>query len=205
MSKSTKKKRIIKQDNSDSQLQSMTIDKASQFLKEVKKIPKAIKDHIEGKLFAFDSSKLKKGKEKNLKTDAIFVDGGKGQLSAAQEVLDKLKIETPLFAIAKREEEVFTNRNNKTELINLNKKSEGFFLLQRLRDESHRFAISYNRNLRQKALVHSALDDVPGIGPATKKKLLRAFGSSSEIRSASDEDLLKLVSERVLKKIREYL
>ena len=172
-------------------------------IKKVKKRPKALKN-IKGELFSLPKSKKKK-KEDYFKPDAIFVDGGKGQLSSAKKVLDKLGINIPLFSIAKKEEEIFTYQGNEIKKIDLNKNSEELFLVQRLRDESHRFAISYNKNLRDKSLVRSAFDDIKGIGPATKKRLIRAFGSASGVRQASDQELLNFVNEKILKKIRENL
>jgi len=171
-------------------------------LKSLKKVPRFIQ-RKDGEV-VFKLEKVQEDKKK-FAPDLIFVDGGKGQLSSAKKVLDKLNIKIPLFSIAKKEEEIFTYKEEEIKRLELEKDSESLFLVQRLRDESHRFAISYNRNLREKAVTKSVFDDIPGIGPATKKKLIRSFGSASGVREASDDELRKFVSERTLKKIREHL
>jgi excinuclease ABC subunit C len=132
--------------------------------------------------------------------ELIMVDGGKGQLNIAQAVLWELGIETPdLISIAKsrlkptqeseekhRTDERFFIPGRKNPVI-LPTNSAGLFLLQRVRDEAHRFAITYHKSRRAKAAVHSALDDIPGIGPKRRKALLRHFGSVKAIAAASPE------------------
>jgi excinuclease ABC subunit C len=132
--------------------------------------------------------------------DLIMVDGGKGQLNIAQAVLWELGIEAPdLISIAKsrlkpaqgsqekhRTDERFFIPGRKNPVI-LPANSAGLFLLQRVRDEAHRFAITYHKSRRAKAAVHSALDDIPGIGPKRRKALLRHFGSVNGIAAASPE------------------
>jgi excinuclease ABC subunit C len=132
--------------------------------------------------------------------DLIMVDGGKGQLNIAQAVLWELGIETPdLISIAKsrlkpvqgaeekhRTDERFFIPGRKNPVI-LPANSAGLFLLQRVRDEAHRFAITYHKSRRAKAAVHSALDDIPGIGPKRRTALLRHFGSVNAIAAASPE------------------
>jgi excinuclease ABC subunit C len=133
--------------------------------------------------------------------DLIMVDGGKGQLNIAQAVLWELGIDTPdLISIAKsrlkpttqgaeekhRTDERFFIPGRKNPVI-LPANSAGLFLLQRVRDEAHRFAITYHKSRRAKAAVHSALDDIPGIGPKRRTALLRHFGSVNAIAAASPE------------------
>ena len=122
----------------------------------------------------------------------IVVDGGKGQLSASYEVLESLGLEEeiPIVALAKQFEEVFVP--GQSDAIRIPRQSEALYLLQRLRDESHRFAITYHRQLRGKRMTKSALDDIPGLGPARKGRLLREFGSVKAVKQATEEQLLAL-------------
>ena len=122
----------------------------------------------------------------------IVVDGGKGQLSASYEVLEALGLEEeiPIVSLAKQFEEVFVPGQSKP--IRIPRQSEALYLLQRLRDESHRFAINYHRQLRGKRMTKSALDDIPGLGPARKARLLKELGSVKAVKQASQEDLLDL-------------
>jgi excinuclease ABC subunit C len=117
----------------------------------------------------------------------IIIDGGKGQLSAALNVLDEFELREviPVVALAKQEEEIFVPHQS-TPII-LPRRSQGLYLVQRIRDEAHRFAITYNRNLRRKAGVASQLDSIPGIGPKRRQALLKAFGSVKNIRQADVE------------------
>jgi excinuclease ABC subunit C len=119
----------------------------------------------------------------------IIVDGGKGQLNAALEVLDTydLRDAVPIVGLAKREEEIFVP--GQAEPVLLPRNSQGLYLVQRIRDEAHRFAIGYNRTLRRKAGIASQLDTVPGIGPRRRQALLKAFGSLDAIREAEVEAL----------------
>ncbi len=122
----------------------------------------------------------------------IVVDGGKGQLSASYEVLEALGLEEeiPIVSLAKQFEEVFIP--GQSEAIRIPRQSEALYLLQRLRDESHRFAITYHRQLRGKRMTKSALDDIPGLGPARKARLLKEFGSIKAVKKASEADLVAL-------------
>src|SRR5947208_16219886 len=120
--------------------------------------------------------------------DLVIVDGGKGQLSAAVGVMEELGLtEVPLSGLAKRFEELFIP--NRSAPIVLPRTSQGLYLVQRIRDEAHRFAITYHRSLRGKRSIRSALDDVPGVGPVRKRALLRHFGSVKGIREAEVDDL----------------
>jgi len=123
--------------------------------------------------------------------DLIIIDGGKGQLSSAREVMHQLGVDDiPTFALAEEEELLFTE--GKSEPIVLPKNSPSLYLVQRVRDEAHRFAVSYHRRLREKRAYKSILDEVPGIGPKRKKALLKAFGSLKGIREASLEELAQV-------------
>jgi excinuclease ABC subunit C len=118
----------------------------------------------------------------------VVVDGGLPQVNAAQAVLDELGIEeVALVGLAKRLEEVWLPRTDHP--VILPRTSEGLYLLQRLRDEAHRFAITFHRNVRGKQGVKSALDEIPGIGPSRKKALLRKFGSVRAIREATSQEI----------------
>jgi excinuclease ABC subunit C len=123
--------------------------------------------------------------------DLVIVDGGKGQLSMAVEVLDEFGLldRIPVVGLAKREEEIF--RPGASQSIWLKRGSEALHLVQRIRDEAHRFAITYHRNLRSKEQTRSKLDDIKGIGPARRKALLQHFGGDlDKIRSATVDELL---------------
>ena len=116
--------------------------------------------------------------------DLVIIDGGKGQVSAARGVLDELGLhDVPLAGIAKEREELFLP--GRSEPIVLPATSQALYLVQRLRDEAHRFAITYHRQLRARAQTKSALDDLPGVGPARKRALLRVFGSTRALRGAT--------------------
>jgi len=120
--------------------------------------------------------------------DLLLIDGGKGQLSSTMEALEALGITNqPVIGLAKRLEEVF--RPGFSDPQNIPKTSASLRLLQGLRDESHRFAITYHRKLRQKRTLTSELDDIPGIGPTRRKTLLRHFGSLKKVREASAADI----------------
>ena len=123
--------------------------------------------------------------------DLVIIDGGKGQLGVAVEVLTEFGLldRIPVIGLAKREEEIF--RPGESHSLWLKRGSEPLHLVQRIRDEAHRFAITYHRNLRSKEQTHSKLDDIKGIGPARRKALLQHFGGDLEkIRTATVEDLL---------------
>jgi len=123
-----------------------------------------------------------------LKPDLIVVDGGKGQLNAARRVMEELGVgDIALAALAKEREEVFVP--DRPDPLPLPADSQASFLLQRLRDEAHRFAVAYHRTIRQRTGLASSLDQIPGIGPRRRKALLTRFGSLDGIRRASVEEL----------------
>ncbi len=126
--------------------------------------------------------------------DLIILDGGKGQLNAGVSVLNELGINLQISSLAKREEEVFLPQ---AELpIMLPRTSAGFYLVQRIRDEAHRFTIGYHRLLRKKQMTRSILEEIPGVGSVTRKKLLRSFGSLGAIKKASVADLEKVLGSK---------
>ncbi len=128
------------------------------------------------------------GTEWARRPDLIVVDGGRGQLAAALAALRELGIDDqPIAALAKQNEELFLPGRSAPVLLPRN--SQALFLLQRLRDEAHRFAITYHRKVRGKRAVASGLDEIRGVGGARKKALLQRFGSLSEIRRASEEEI----------------
>lgn len=138
--------------------------------------------------------------------DLLLIDGGKGQLSSARAVLRELGLEyIPTIGLAERFEEVFMEGREDPIIIPRN--SDALHLLQRIRDEAHRFAITYHRSLRGKSGLHSILEDIPGIGPKRRRELLRHFGSIDAIRKASLEELAKVegMNRQAAENIKEYL
>ena len=138
--------------------------------------------------------------------DLVIIDGGKGQLSAAHEILRELGIEgVNLISLAKQEEEVFIPARD--ESLRLPKSSEALKLLQRIRDEAHRFGITYHRKLRAKVGIASQLDAIPGIGPQRRRALLMHFGSIEKIRDASVAELLTVegMTRSAAQKLKEML
>lgn len=136
----------------------------------------------------------------------VIIDGGKGQLSSVLEVIRPFNLPTKFVGLAKRFEElILMNGTGEFETVALEPNSEAFFLVQRIRDEAHRFAITYHRNLRSKELTRSLLDNIFGVGPKTKKKLITKFGSINEVKSADFALLAEIVGEKLAKKIKEEL
>jgi excinuclease ABC subunit C len=136
----------------------------------------------------------------------VIIDGGKGQLSSVQEIFLELGItDIPLCSLAKQEEEIFLP--HMPEPVVLPRNSQGLYLVQRIRDEAHRFAITYHRQRRSKAATRSALDDAPGIGPKRKRELIKKFGSVEGIRNASLEDVASVpgMSLNSARKLAEHL
>jgi len=122
----------------------------------------------------------------------LLVDGGKGQLGVAERVVADLGLadRIPVASLAKQLEEVF--RPGSSDPVRLERGSEGLYLLQRIRDESHRFAVEYHRRLRSKRMTASVLDGIPGLGPNRRKRLVAAFGGVRAVQRASLEDLIAL-------------
>ena len=138
--------------------------------------------------------------------DLAVVDGGKGQLSAAKNALSRLELnDVALIALAKKEEEVFTPGN--AEPLWLDRRNRALHILQRIRNEAHRFAIRYNKKLRTKRTLRSQLGDMPGIGPRRQRVLLRRFGSVKGVRSATKQDIARVpgFSEALASRVLTYL
>ncbi|MBL7191879.1 excinuclease ABC subunit C [bacterium] len=153
--------------------------------------------HVEGiNDFAMMAEAVKRRYSRLLKEekelpDLIIVDGGKGQLSAALQSLRELEITNqPVIGLAKRLEEIF--QQGSSEPVTLPKTSSALKLLQRIRDEAHRFAIIHHRNLRGKTSIASVLDDIPGVGAARKRLLLKHFGSIKKISIAGEDELASI-------------
>ena len=119
--------------------------------------------------------------------DLLVLDGGKPQLTAAIEQLQRLGLDIPCCGLAKSDEEVFVPWDE-TPIV-LPSGSPSLYLIKRVRDESHRFAITFHRELRDKAMTKSVLDDIEGVGPTRKKALMRRFGSLKKLRAATEEEI----------------
>src|SRR5699024_173456 len=148
-------------------------------------------------------------KEEHQLPDLIIVDGGKGQMSAALDVLEnELGLDIPLCGLAKDDKHKTSELlyGHPPAIIPLSRKSQAFYLVQRVQDEVHRFAVSFHRQLRGKNLVQSELDKIPGVGKQRRRLLLRHFKNVSEIKKAPIEDITKLgVPQNVAKKILSHL
>lgn len=138
---------------------------------------------------AKDANEEEDGKWTTL-PDLVIVDGGKGQLNAALDALEEGGMQVPICGLAKEQEEIFLP--GKSESILLPRDSQALFLVQRIRDEAHRFAITYHRNTRRKSAFRSQLDDVPGVGPTRKKALMKHFGSIKAMRAATLTELTQV-------------
>ena len=136
--------------------------------------------------------------------DLIIIDGGKGQLNIAYEVLEELQIadKVPIIGLAKRLEEIFIP--GQSESIQLPKSSSSLILLQHIRDEAHRFAITYHRKLRGKRTLQTELMAIPGIGKKRAEQLLQHFGSVKRVYDATKEELREVVNEKTAEAIWEY-
>jgi len=137
--------------------------------------------------------------------DLIIIDGGKGQLGRAVKVLEKFEVQdkVPVVGLAKQQEEIFFP--HKSDPVLLPRHSQGLYLVQRIRDEAHRFGITAHRKKRDKLGMASILDSIPGIGPSRRKALLKHFGSVDKIRGASLEELKAVVPENAAHAIKAHL
>ena len=122
--------------------------------------------------------------------DLLMMDGGKGQVNIALQVLEELQLDIPVCGMVKDDNHNTRGLYYQNEEIPIDRRSEGFKLITRIQDEAHRFAIEFHRSLRSKSQVHSVLDEIPGVGPARRKALMRHFRSIEEIRAAEVEELL---------------
>ena len=137
--------------------------------------------------------------------DLIIIDGGKGQLGRAVQVLEKFELmdKVPVIGLAKQQEEIFFPY--RSDSLMLPRHSQGLYLIQRIRDEAHRYGITAHRKKRQKLGMASQLDAIPGIGPARRKALLKHFGSIDNIKEASIEALRAVVPAEAAQSIKEHL
>ena len=138
--------------------------------------------------------------------DLVIIDGGKGQVSAAKEVLNELGLhDLPIAGLAKEREELFLP--DRDDPVVLPPTSPALYLVQRLRDEAHRFAIGYHRRLRSKRQTHSAFDDLAGVGPKRKRELLKVFGSAKRVREAPVDQIAAVpgISRALAEKIKTHL
>jgi len=138
--------------------------------------------------------------------DLVLIDGGKGQLNAGLEVRQELGLDSiPMVSLAKEDEAVFLPGDPQP--VYIDKDSPALHILQRARDEAHRFAISYHQKLRHKAATASVLDDIPGIGPKRKKALLKKFGSIQAVKDAALEELNQTegITLALARKVKEEL
>ncbi|MEO8065460.1 MAG: excinuclease ABC subunit UvrC [Candidatus Doudnabacteria bacterium] len=135
--------------------------------------------------------------------DLILIDGGKGQLSSAVKILKQYNLNIPIIGLAKRIEEIF--KPLQPTPYNLPPNSQALYLLQLIRDEAHRFAVTYHRKLRSRSAVSSVLDKISGIGPAKKKLLLQKYGSAASVRSASLTDLANIIGSKAAEKVKASL
>jgi len=142
--------------------------------------------------------------EKKPMPDLILIDGGLGQLHAAAQALEALQIiNQPVISIAKKEEILYV-LGQEDEPIILERHSPVLHLIQQIRDETHRFTVSFHRQRRGARQTKTALLDIPGIGPATAQRLLQRFGSIANLQRASKEELGRMVSKKSAEKIQQH-
>jgi excinuclease ABC subunit C len=157
----------------------------------------------------------------------FLIDGGKGQLKAAIRARDSLGFDTPMIGLAKKEEQIVVceqsnanfldiesvakkfqaliSKSEEFKLIDLPDSNDVVKLLQRIRDESHRFAVSYHSTLKRNRQTASWLDEVPGVGPATKRKLIRLFGSARGVSLARKDELIQVLGEKQATIVSQYI
>ncbi len=138
--------------------------------------------------------------------DLVVIDGGKGQVSSALSILNTLSIDVTTIGLAKRYEEVVIPRQlnatkSQLEIVRLPKNSNALKLLMRIRDESHRFAVSYHSTLKRARQTANVLDEINGIGKETRKKLIKHFGSSKRVSLADPKDIIELIGESKAQKV----
>jgi excinuclease ABC subunit C len=143
--------------------------------------------------------------EKQRLPNLVIVDGGKGQLSAAINALEKLELrgKLPVIGIAKRLEEIYYPGDSIP--LYIDKTSETLKLIQQMRDEAHRFGITHHRDKRSKAMLISELDSIKGIGEKTKEILLKEFKSFEGLKNANSKEIEKIIGKHKSKVLKEYL
>ena len=135
--------------------------------------------------------------------DLVLIDGGKGQLGAATDALEELGLgDQPVASLAKREELLFVRGREGP--IALPRSSPVLQLVQRVRDEAHRFAVGFHRQARSRRTLHSELDEIDGVGPAKRRKLLSVFGSVRGVRGATEEELAAVVGKATAARVRGH-
>ncbi len=139
------------------------------------------------------------------KPDLLLIDGGKGQLGSALKALEETGLDIPAIGLAKRREQIVIKNGDDFSLIELGLNSDIVKLLQRIRDESHRFAVTYQSSLRGKRQIASVLDEIPGVGPATRKKLIKAFGGARAVTMAKPEEIAAVVGPKMTETIVKHL
>ncbi|MEX0919844.1 MAG: excinuclease ABC subunit UvrC [Candidatus Saccharimonadales bacterium] len=143
--------------------------------------------------------------------DVLVIDGGKGQVRAAIKAIKTTTIDVPVIGLAKRYEEIVIPESSQDDqgdsfkILRLDRTSHLLKLLQHIRDEAHRFAVTYHSQLRLKSQTQSTLEQIPGVGPATRKKLIRAFGSYKGVESASVDELSAVVGKSLARNIKENI
>ncbi len=154
----------------------------------------------------FTNTNRRNDKSFEASPDLIIIDGGKGQLSSVKKELMLLKVSIETIGLAKKNEEIIhLDKKNIFYKLKTDGNSEVRFLLQRIRDEAHRFAITYHRNKRSKALTASTLDTIVGVGPVSKNLLIKKFGTISEIKKTEEESIAKIVGPKLATKIKKDL
>lgn len=160
----------------------------------LQKIPESFPSLTGQTYLVFDKTKHITDKSFKKTPDLIVIDGGKGQLSSAQKAMKKYDLNIPMISLAKREEEIF--RPDRPDPLIFEANDPILHMLQHIRDESHRFAITYHQKLRLKATTSSVLDTIPGIGESTRIKLLQKFGSVEGIKNATLDELTAEIGKK---------
>jgi excinuclease ABC subunit C len=174
---------------------------------QINRVPESIAESAKMKkdqsILVYDKTKHSEDKSFKKTPDIIIIDGGKGQLSSALEILKQYDLKLVLISIAKKEEEIFTP--NSSQPINLAKNDPVLHLIEHLRDESHRFAVTYHQKIHLKNTTTSILDTIPGIGYELKMRLLKHFGSPESIKNAPLSEVEKIVGAKAAKKLKESI
>ena len=169
----------------------------------LQKIPDEFPRQPDKAYLVYDRTKYVEDKSFKKTPDLMVIDGGKGQLYSALKALSKYGLSMNIIAIAKKEEEIFLP--GKPDSIRLEKNDPILHLIQHIRDEAHRFAVCYHKNLRLKATTGSILDTIFGMGPGLKMKLLKKFGSLEGIKNATMHDLAQIVGHKLAMKVKQQL
>ncbi len=167
----------------------------------INKIPDSFKVPKSHNILVFDKTKHSEDRSFRRTPDLLVVDGGKGQLGVAVSALQKYDLKIPIISIAKKEEEIFVP--GQSDPIRLDYGDPVLLLIKHIRDESHRFAITYQQKIYLKAATFSILDKIPGLGHKLKQKLLRHFSSPENISNATEDQIAALVGVKLAKKIKE--